>query len=62
MKHTETVFRAIKDRIAAAMGEMEEAGPAAEKKENHRRLSNAATELHKCADDMQNVLMRIRPR
>lgn len=62
MNHTESVFRAIKDRIAAAMGELEEASAAAEKKENHRRLTNAASELHKCADEMQNVLMRIKPK
>ncbi|MCE5313401.1 MAG: hypothetical protein ABFD49_08545 [Armatimonadota bacterium] len=62
MNHTESVIRAIKDRIAAAMGELEEAAPASNKKENHRRLSDAAIELHKCADEMQNVLMRIRPK
>lgn len=44
------------------MGELEEAAPASNKKENHRRLSDAAIELHKCADEMQNVLMRIRPK
>ncbi|MEN6614750.1 MAG: hypothetical protein ABFD47_14950 [Armatimonadota bacterium] len=44
------------------MGELEEASAAAEKKENHRRLTNAASELHKCADEMQNVLMRIKPK
>jgi hypothetical protein len=62
MNHTELVLRAIKDRVAAAMGELEEAAAAAQRKENHRRLSNAAIELHKCADEMQNVLMRIKPR
>jgi hypothetical protein len=62
MNQTESIFRAIKDRIAAAMGELEEAAAAANKKENHRRLTNTAAELHKCADEIQNVLMRIKPR
>jgi hypothetical protein len=62
MNHTESVFRVIKDRVAAAIGELEEACTAVEKKENHRRLSNAAAELHKCADEMQNVLMRVKPK
>lgn len=44
------------------MGSLEEAASDAAKKENHRRLREAAAELHRCADDLQNVLMRIKPR
>jgi hypothetical protein len=62
MKDTESSLRAIKDRIAAALGEVDEAASDPERKENLRRLSNAARELHRCADQMQNILMRIRPR
>ncbi|MCE5198409.1 MAG: hypothetical protein ABFD54_11240 [Armatimonadota bacterium] len=61
MNPTEAALRAIKDRVAAAIGELEEAAVDAKTKENHHRLSSAARELHRCADDMQNVLMRIRP-
>lgn len=62
MNATESALRAIKDRIAAVLGELEEAAAAAERRENHRRLSRAALNLHNCADDMQNILMRLRPR
>lgn len=62
MKETESAFRSIKDRIASALGELDESIPNAEKKESYFRLSNAARELHRCADEMQNILMRIRPR
>lgn len=62
MNTTESALRAIKDRIAMMMGELDEASSNAATKENHRRLINAARELHRCADDMQNILMRIQPR
>ena len=62
MKDTELALRAIKDRIASALGELDEMASGPERKEYHRRLSNAASDLHKCADQLQNILMRIRPR
>ena len=62
MDRIEAALRAIKDRVVAAAGEMEEASANAFGKENHLRLSNTAKELHKCADELQNMLMRIRPR
>ena len=62
MKDTESSLRAIKDRIAAVLGEVDEASSEPERKENYRRLCKSARELHVCADQMQNILMRIRPR
>lgn len=62
MNPTEANLRTIKDKIAAAIGELEEASIDAAKKENYRRLNNTAKELHSCADDLQNILMRIKPR
>ncbi len=62
MNTTEANLRAIKDRIAAALGELDERAGRAENKEDHEHLSRVARELHRCADDMQNVLMRVRPR
>ena len=62
MNPNEAVIRAIKDRVAGAMGEMEEVAHDPFTKENHRRLSDVARELHKCADELQNMLMRTRPR
>jgi hypothetical protein len=62
MNPTEANLRTIKDKIAAAIGELEEASIDAAKKENYRRLNNTALELHRCADDLQNILMRIKPR
>lgn len=44
------------------MGELEEAASYTGRKANQERLRAAAAELHRCADDMQNVLMRLRPR
>ena len=55
-------IREIRDRIAAANGEIDECGYAPEEKENHQRLTVAAKDLHKCADMLQDVLMRIRPK
>ena len=34
----------------------------ARKKSNFLRLTKAARELHNCADDMQNLLMRVQRR
>ena len=62
MNPTESALRAIKDRVAAAMEILNEAAGDAASRENHRRLAKAAVELHKCADDMQNILMRLKPR
>ena len=44
------------------MGELEEAAPNMGRKANQERMRAAAAELHRCADEVQNVLMRIRPR
>lgn len=62
MNTTEQALRAIKDRIAAALGCIDETAPDAAKKDNFIRLNQTARDLHRCADDMQNILMRIRPR
>ena len=62
MKSTEWELRAIRDRIAAAMGEVEEASAAAEMKSNRTRLAAAAEELHRCADGVHKILMRVKPR
>ena len=62
MNPTESALRAIKDRVAAAMGELEEAAANPARKANRQRLRAAAEQLHRCADEMQNVLMRVRSR
>lgn len=62
MKPTESALRDIKDRIAAALGAVGEAASNAERRSNHQRLSEAAAELHRCADEMQTILMRMKPR
>jgi hypothetical protein len=62
MNPTESALRAIKDRVAAVMGELEEAASYPGRKANQQRLSTVAAELHRCADDMQNVLMRLKTR
>lgn len=62
MKTTEYAIREIKDRIAAAIGEIDETAAEAHKKANHQRLSAVARELHRCADDLQQILMRIQTR
>jgi hypothetical protein len=62
VKPTESALRDIKDRIAAALGAVDEAAHDAESKANHLRLSEATEELHRCANEMQTILMRIRPR
>jgi phosphomevalonate kinase len=62
MKPSESALRAIKDRISMVMGEIEDTASEAHKKLNHWRLSQAARELHACADEMQNLLMRVKTR
>lgn len=62
MNTIESALRVIKDKIASALGELDESAADATNKENHRRLSNVARDLHKCADEMQNMLMRIKPK
>lgn len=62
MNTMESAFRAIKDRVAAVLGDLDEFSSDVEKKENYRRLSRAAVELHECANEMQNILMRVKPR
>ena len=62
MDVTEAALRAIKDRVAAALGELDETSVDAKNRENHRRLTRTAGELHACANEMQNILMRVRPR
>ena len=62
MNQTEAALRAIKDRVAAVMGELEEAASNTTRKANQQRLRAAADQLHRCADDMQNVLMHLKPR
>jgi len=57
---TESALRAIKDRIAAAMGELEDAAPNTSRKTERERIRAAAAELHRCADEIESVLMRIR--
>lgn len=62
MKPTESALRDIKDRIAMVMGVLEEAAPNPQRRLNYQQLTQAARELHACADEMQNLLMRLKPR
>lgn len=62
MDTRESALRAIKDRVAAALGALDESLSDIEDKTNLHRLSQAADELHRCADEMQNILMRVRTR
>ena len=62
MKSSEWELRAIKDKVAAAMGELDSASSAPERKANRARIVAAAEELHRCADEVQKILMRIKPR
>jgi len=62
MNVTESALRSIKDRVAASLGEIDEASAKAHTKGNHSRLWNAALELHKCADELQTLLIRIKTR
>ena len=62
MDSNEFFLRALKDRIVAAAGSIEESSATPARRENHRRLSEAAQELHKCADELQSIMMRIKHR
>ncbi len=62
MDTIESTLRAIKDRIDSSLGEIDEAAYDASNKENYRRLTFAARSLHHCADEIQNILMRIKPK
>lgn len=44
------------------MGDLEEAAAYPGRKANQQRMGAAAAELHQCANEIQNVLMRLRPR
>lgn len=60
MKAIEAELRDIKDRIAAVLGVVNDSVSNAESKEHHRRLMEAAEELHRCADEMQRILVRMK--
>jgi len=62
MNATESALRSIKDRVAAVVGELDESAPHYNRKEEHRRLVRAAADLHRCADEMQDIMMRVRPK
>lgn len=62
MRNTESELRAIRDRIASALGAIEESAVDMQKRDNYFRLSDAARQLHRCADEMQNMLGKMRPR
>ena len=62
MNENEFALRAIKDRVVAAAGAIEESSPHPARRENHHRLTQAALELHKCADELQNIMMLIKHR
>jgi hypothetical protein len=62
MRHSESELRAIRDRVASALGAIEESAVDVQKKSNYFRIADAARELHRCADEMQNMLGKLRPR
>lgn len=62
MRLTESELRSIRDRIASALGAIEESAVDMRKRDNYFRLADAARDLHRCADEMQNMLGKIRPR
>jgi hypothetical protein len=62
MNEHETQIRAIRDRIAAALGQLDDGSINPKTKSNYFRLTSAAKELHGCADSLQSLLMRIKPR
>ena len=62
MESHEFTIRIIKDRIVAAAGVIEESAPHPGRRDCHKQISDAATELHKCADELQNLMMRIKHR
>lgn len=60
--NNEWKIRDIRDRLASSIGEIDECASEPEKKDNYRRLNDAAALIHSCADDLQDVLMRIQPK
>ncbi len=62
MNSVESELREIKDRVAYLLGELDEASSNARARENYRRLLSSAKELHKCADAIQNILMKLQPK
>jgi hypothetical protein len=62
MKTIEADLRDIKDRIAAALGVVNDSVSNVEHKDNYERLMQAAEQLHKCADEIQRILVRIKPK
>lgn len=62
MDSRESALREIKDRIAAAMGELDRTAARIEEAEEHFRLWQAALELHRCADEIQRILVRVKPK
>lgn len=62
MDQQEFALRALKDRIVTTAGAIEENSAHPARRENHRKLTEAAQELHKCADELQNIMMRIKHR
>jgi hypothetical protein len=62
MKTIEADLRDIKDRIAAALGIVNDSVSNVECKDNYERLMQAAEQLHKCADEIQRILVRIKPK
>ncbi len=60
MDQNESAIRAIKDRVAAVMGQLEEAASHTGRKANRERLHAAANELHRCADEIQNIMMKFK--
>lgn len=62
MKTIEADLRDIKDRIAAALGVVNDSVSNVERKDNYERLMQAAEQLHKCADEIQRILVRIKPK
>lgn len=42
------------------MGEIEDAAPNIGRKAERERIRSAAAELHRCADEIQSVLMRMK--
>ncbi len=62
MKTIEADLRDIKDRIASALGIVNDSISDVESPENRQRLMQAAEQLHSCADEIQRILVRIKPR
>ncbi|MDH7603048.1 MAG: hypothetical protein QHI38_12980 [Armatimonadota bacterium] len=62
MKTIEADLRDIKDRIASALGVVNDSISDVESTENYQRLMQAAEQLHRCADEIQRILVRIKPK